>query len=140
MEVLRKGADGAILAYGHMVKTALEAARLLEADGIQVEVVNARFVKPLDHAGVLQLAERHDRILTLEDHVIAGGFGSAVLESLAAQDPPRAQGPVRAQVQVLGLPDRFLEHASREELLAELGLDAKGVAAKFRTFKPVAAH
>lgn len=134
MEILRKGTDGAILVYGHMVKTALEAARLLEASGMNIEVVNARFVKPLDRDGILALADRHDRILTLEDHVVGGGFGSAVLELLAGH------GPVRAQVQLLGLPDRFLEHASREELLADLGLDAKGVAARFRTFKPAAAH
>jgi 1-deoxy-D-xylulose-5-phosphate synthase len=125
MEVLRQGADGAILAYGHMVQTALEAAEMLAQKGVSIEVVNARFVKPLDRDGILALADRHDRILTLEDHAEMGGFGSAVLELVAAE------GPVRAHVQVLGIPDRFLIHASRNESLRECGLDAASVAARF---------
>jgi 1-deoxy-D-xylulose-5-phosphate synthase len=125
MEVLRSGSDGAILAYGHMVLTAMEAARSLDERGVHVEVVNARFAKPLDVGGLLALASRHDRILTLEDHARMGGFGSAVLEAIAEQ------GPVRAQVQVLGVPDAFLEHAGREETLEALGLDAKAVAERF---------
>lgn len=125
LEVLRKGRHGAILAYGHMAKTALEAARLLEARGVSVEVVNARFVKPLDQEGVVALANRHDLLITLEDHAVMGGFGSTVLEALAAH------GPVRARVQLMGVADKFLEHASREELLAELGLDAESVAQRF---------
>ena len=124
MEVLREGKDGAIVAYGHMVQTALEAAVLLEKRGLQIEVVNARFCKPLDREGLLALADRHDRILTLEDHAIMGGFGSAVLE-LFAQN-----GPVRAQCRLAGIPDVFPEHASRKQLLEELGLDAKGIAAR----------
>jgi 1-deoxy-D-xylulose-5-phosphate synthase len=87
--------------------------------------VNARFVKPLDRDGILALADRHDRLLTLEDHAEMGGFGSAVLELVAAE------GPVRAHVQVLGIPDRFLIHASRNESLRECGLDAASVAARF---------
>ena len=125
MEILRKGSDGAILAYGQMVKTALEAARQLDAQGIHVEVVNARFVKPIDKSGVIALAQRHDHIVTLEDHAVMGGFGSAVLEALADA------GPVRARVQVMGIPDRFLEHGSREEMLAECGLDTKSVVRRF---------
>ena len=69
----------AILAYGHMVQTALEAAALLAEDGVHVEVVNARFCKPLDEAFVVDLCNRHDRVVTLEDHVTVGGFGSAVI-------------------------------------------------------------
>src|SRR5690606_14889191 len=125
MEVLRRGLDGAILAYGTMVQTALEAAEILDKKGIAIEVVNARFVKPLDRAGVLALCDRHDRVVTLEDHAVMGGFGSAVLEAVASA------GPVRAQVQVMGLPDRFLEHASRAESLKDCGLDAASVAARF---------
>ncbi len=128
LEVLRKGRDGAILVYGHMAKTALEAARLLEARGINIEVVNARFVKPLDAEGVVALANRHDIVMTLEDHAVMGGFGSAVLEALAAH------GTVRARMQLLGVPDKFLEHGSREEMLAELGLDTKSVVQRFLAF------
>jgi 1-deoxy-D-xylulose-5-phosphate synthase len=73
-----------VLAYGHMVQTALEAAALLDKQGMHIEVVNARFCKPLDEQGVLALCDRHDRVVTLEDHSRVGGFGSAVLECLAA--------------------------------------------------------
>ncbi len=125
MECLRGGDDGAILAYGHMVQTALEASVLLERRGVAIEVVNARFAKPLDEAGILALADRHDKIVTLEDHAVMGGFGSAVLE-LAAQ-----HGPVRAQFQLMGAPDRFFEHQSRKEMIEEAGLDAVSVAARF---------
>jgi 1-deoxy-D-xylulose-5-phosphate synthase len=124
-ETLRAGRDGAFLAYGHMVQVALEAAAQLEKRGVMVEVVNARFAKPLDRDAILALADRHDRIVTLEDHAALGGFGSAVLELLAQH------GPVRAQVTVLGIPDRFVEHASRAQQLEELGLDARSVALRF---------
>ncbi|MGE3171253.1 MAG: 1-deoxy-D-xylulose-5-phosphate synthase [Planctomycetota bacterium] len=125
MEVLREGGDGAILAYGHMVQTALEAAALLAKHGLDIEVVNARFCKPLDTAGVLALANRHDRVVTLEDHSIRGGFGSAVLECLAEH------GPVRAQVQVMGVPDEILEHMSRSQVLDQCGLSAEHVVQRF---------
>lgn len=125
MEVLRSGNDGAILAYGHMVQTALEAAALLDKRGIHIEVVNARFCKPIDTAGVLALADRHDRIVTLEDHSIHGGFGSAVLECISAH------GPVRAQVQVMGVPDEILEHMSRKQVLDYCGLSTEHVVARF---------
>jgi 1-deoxy-D-xylulose-5-phosphate synthase len=124
-EPLRSGADGAILAYGHMVQTALEAAALLAKQGIQVEVVNARFCKPLDECTVLALADRHDRVVTLEDHAASGGFGSAVLECVARH------GPVRAQFQVMGVPDQILEHMSRAQVLEQCGLTAQDVAARF---------
>ncbi len=125
MEVLREGADGAILAYGHMVQTALEAAALLDKRGVHIEVVNARFCKPLDCQGVLALADRHDRVVTLEDHTVHGGFGSAVLECIAAH------GPVRAQVQVMGVPDEILEHMSRKQVLEHCGLLTEHVVARF---------
>ncbi len=125
MEVLRQGGDGAILAYGHMVNEAMEAASLLESRGVEIEVVNARFVKPLDEAGILALAGRHDRVITLEDHSVCGGFGSAVLELLAAH------GPHRAQIEVLGVPDRFIEHGSKSLLMRDIGLDAASIAERF---------
>ena len=124
MEVLREGSDGAILAYGSMVETAVEASEILRAQGIHIEVVNARFCKPLDRDGILGLCDRHDMVVTLEDHAMMGGFGSSVLELAAAE------GPVRARIQCLGVPDRFIAHASRREMYADLGLDAKSVAAR----------
>ena len=129
MEILREGADGAILAYGHMVQTAMEAAALLEKRGIHIEVVNARFCKPLDEQGILALADRHDRVITLEDHSIRGGFGSAVLECVAEH------GPVRAQFQVMGVPDEILEHMSRKQVLDYCGLSTEHVVARFLSEK-----
>jgi 1-deoxy-D-xylulose-5-phosphate synthase len=123
-EILRRGRDGAIVAYGHMVEVALQAAELLAQGGISIEVVNARFAKPLDRETILAVADRHDLVLTLEDHQSMGGFGSAVLELVAQH------GPVRARVELLGVPDRFVEHAARNEQLAEAGIDARSVAAR----------
>jgi 1-deoxy-D-xylulose-5-phosphate synthase len=125
MEVLRAGSDGAILAYGNMVEIAITASEMLGRRGIHIEVVNARFCKPLDSAGILEVCDRHDMVLTLEDHARMGGFGSAVLEMLAEQ------GPVRAQVKCLGVPDRFIAHASRDEMYEDIGIDAASVAALF---------
>ncbi len=125
MEILREGSDGAILAYGHMVQPAMEAAALLEKQGIHIEVVNARFCKPLDEQGILALADRHDRVITLEDHSIRGGFGSAVLECIAEH------GPVRAQFQVMGVPDEILEHMSRKQVLDYCGLSTEHIVARF---------
>jgi 1-deoxy-D-xylulose-5-phosphate synthase len=125
MEILRDGPDGAVLAYGHMVQTALEAAALLEKRGLRIEVVNARFCKPLDEDGVLALCDRHDRVITLEDHSRVGGFGSTVLECVAAR------GPVRAQVQVMGVPDEILDHMSRKQVVEYCGLSAQHVVDRF---------
>jgi 1-deoxy-D-xylulose-5-phosphate synthase len=122
MEILREGTDGAILAYGHMVRTALEVAEILAHQGLSIEVVNGRFAKPLDRDGILALVDRHDQVLTLEDHAVMGGFGSTVLELCAAE------GPVRARVQPVGVPDRFIPHASCRQAHEDAGIDAKSVA------------
>lgn len=131
-QVVRKGSDGAVLAYGHMVQTALEAADMLARHGIQIEVVNARFCKPLDEQFVVDLCNRHDRVVTIEDHSQIGGFGSSVLECLAQY------GQVRASVQVMGVPDDILEHMSRDQVVEHCGLTAKHVAQRFRVSKDVA--
>ncbi|MAD34153.1 MAG: 1-deoxy-D-xylulose-5-phosphate synthase [Planctomycetes bacterium] len=131
-QTLKSGTQGAILAYGHMVQTALEAAQLLAAQGIDVEVVNARFCKPLDESFVVDLCNRHDRVVTLEDHVKVGGFGSTVLECLAAH------GPVRASVQVMGVPDDIHVHMSRAQIISHCELTAEDVAARFRVAEDAA--
>lgn len=131
-QVLREGADGAVLAYGHMVQTALAAAEILAKHGIHIEVVNARFCKPIDESLVVELCNRHDRVVTIEDHTQIGGFGSAVLECLAQHDP------VRAKVQVMGVPDDIFEHMSRDQIVEHCGLTAKHVAQRFRVGKDVA--
>ncbi len=121
-EVLVEGDSVVVWAYGALVNQALEASDRLARRGVRLGVVDARFAKPLD----LELLSRHAQtarwIVTLEEHQRAGGFGSAVLEAL------NALPPTSARVKVLALPDRFVDHkTTREEQLAEAGLDADGV-------------
>jgi 1-deoxy-D-xylulose-5-phosphate synthase len=121
-EVRRKGKRIAILAFGSMVKPALEAGEQLDAT-----VVNMRFVKPLDAALVAEMAATHELIVTVEEHQIMGGAGSAVLEALATAN-------VRALL--LGLPDRFIDHGDTAKLLSSVGLDADGICRSIRAAIP----
>jgi len=122
-ETLREGDRIAFFAYGVMVRTALEAARLLAADGISPTVVNARFAKPVDCETLGALLETHEAVVTLEDHVVAGGFGSAVLEAA------RGENLDVDRIHIHGIPDRIFHHGGREEMVAEANLDAASVAA-----------
>ena len=119
--VLRRGKDAAVFALGAMVEPALSAAELLQREDIYVEVIDARFVKPLDTEALKEKASAFKAIITIEDGIIAGGFGSAVCEYLQnnIENPP--------QVKILGLPDEFFKHGKRSELLAKYGLDPKGI-------------
>jgi 1-deoxy-D-xylulose-5-phosphate synthase len=114
-EVRRRGKRLALLAFGPMV----EAARAT-ADALDATLVNMRFVKPLDQELLLEIAGTHTHFVTLEDHAVAGGAGSAVNECLEACG-------VLLPVLNLGIPDMFLEHGSREESLKAAGLDAEGI-------------
>jgi len=116
-ELRRRGAGLAILAFGSPLAAALEVGAELGAS-----VANMRFVKPLDEALVLELARTHAALVTVEDNAIAGGAGSGVAELLASKN-------LQTPLLHLGLPDAFLEHASREQLLAEAGIDAAGIRA-----------
>jgi 1-deoxy-D-xylulose-5-phosphate synthase len=120
-ETLRKGRKVALLAFGSAVSEALQAGDRLDAS-----VVNMRFIKPLDENMVFDMARQHDVLVTIEDNAIAGGAGSAVNECLARLD-------IQITVLNLGLPDRFLEHGSREQLLTEAGIDAPGIVASIET-------
>jgi 1-deoxy-D-xylulose-5-phosphate synthase len=121
-ELLREGTELALIAVGSMVAPALEAASLLEAEGISAAVADARFVKPLDAGLVLDLAGRCGGLVTVEENALEGGFGSAVLELLQEHG-------VRAPVLRLGLPDRFIEHGPRAALLELNGLTPTAIAA-----------
>ncbi|MBX3725858.1 MAG: 1-deoxy-D-xylulose-5-phosphate synthase [Xanthomonadales bacterium] len=116
-ELRRHGNGIALFAFGALLDAALVVGAELDAT-----VVNMRFVKPLDEALVLELARSHSALVTLEDNAVAGGAGASVLELLAREG-------LATPVLVLGLPDAFLEHAAREELLSECGLDAAGIKA-----------
>jgi len=116
-ELRRRGDGIALLAFGAIVPA---AERVGEALGLTV--INMRFVRPLDRALILELANSHEGFVTLEDNVVAGGAGSGVAELLAAEG-------IAMPILHLGLPDEFQHHASREQLLAEAGLDADGIRA-----------
>ena len=123
-EVLRHGSDVTLIAFGPPLYWALEAAARLDAQGVQATVVNARFAKPLDDQLILELGARTGRIVTIEEHALAGGFGSAVLELLADRG---LSGSVR--VQRIGLPDHFVEHGSAAQLLAKYGVTVEAIEA-----------
>jgi 1-deoxy-D-xylulose-5-phosphate synthase len=119
-ELLRDGDDAVVVAIGTLVHPALEAAVELAGRGVSVAVLNARFVKPLDAARIVALARRCGAVVTIEEHSGQAGFGSAVLEALAAAG---ASVPVRC----LALPDRLIEHGDPAAQKSGLGLDAEGV-------------
>ncbi|MCA1799287.1 MAG: 1-deoxy-D-xylulose-5-phosphate synthase [Xanthomonadaceae bacterium] len=119
-ETRRRGRRIALLAFGSVVAAAAEAAETLDAT-----LVNMRFVRPLDEATLATVIAEHELLVTIEDNAIAGGAGSAVNEWLARNGHT-------ADIMNLGLPDRFLEHGSREQLLADAGIDAAGIVASIR--------
>ena len=120
-KILREGKEIAILAFGSPVYDALQAGEELNAT-----VVNMRFVKPIDFALVEKIAQTHKYIITVEDNVVAGGAGSAVNEALTNN--------TKIKIKNLGLPDEYLDHASREELIEEAGLDADSILNSIKEF------
>ncbi|MDZ4857924.1 MAG: 1-deoxy-D-xylulose-5-phosphate synthase [Candidatus Hydrogenedentes bacterium] len=132
-EVLREGADATLLAIGPVVGTCLAVAQALQQEGYAIAVADARWIKPLDTDLLDRL--RHAPIITVEENTLPGGFGAAVIEHFADSG---ALDDLR--IKRLGFPDRFLDHATREEQLAEIGLDAASIAESVRSYlgQPVA--
>jgi 1-deoxy-D-xylulose-5-phosphate synthase len=128
-EILRDSdrAQVALIAYGSMVNSSLQAAEQLAKDGIEATVVNARFVKPLDAELILALARTKSLIVTIEEAYLAGGFGSAVLELLEMNNLQD-----RVRVVRMGVPDRLVTHGDPKLLLAKFGLDADGIYTRVR--------
>ncbi|MCL5256544.1 MAG: 1-deoxy-D-xylulose-5-phosphate synthase [Chloroflexi bacterium] len=120
-ELLREGEDIAIVAVGNTVWPAMEAAEMMLQFGVKAAVVNARFVKPLDHLLLLDVGSRFSRIVTVEENVLAGGFGSAVLEFY------QNHGLAEPHVHRIGISDRFVDHGPQGVLRNELGLSADGI-------------
>lgn len=120
-EVLKKGKDIAIFALGSMVEVALEAAERLKKDRLNIEVINARFVKPLDETLLEDVLSRIKRIVTIEEGVLNGGFGSAIAEFI---DREKIRD---VMVEMVGLPDEFVEHGKRSELLNKYNLNIEGI-------------
>ncbi|MCP5003846.1 MAG: 1-deoxy-D-xylulose-5-phosphate synthase, partial [Planctomycetes bacterium] len=124
-EIVREGNDGAIIAYGAMVQSSLECAERLAAQGIEITVVNARFAKPLDEDLILKIVSLNQIVLTVEDHSLVDGFGTAIVELI------NDKGRDTSTVLRLGIPDRFMEHGSRDLILKSAGIDAEGICASF---------
>jgi 1-deoxy-D-xylulose-5-phosphate synthase len=126
-EIISWSADGMIVCCGALLAECLKATALLRAEGLEVGVINARFAKPLDAELIQRAARDCAFVVTVEEGALMGGFGSALLE--VAVDAALDTRHVRR----LGIPDKFIEHAERGELLAELGLDARGIATACRS-------
>jgi 1-deoxy-D-xylulose-5-phosphate synthase len=126
-ERIKKGNDAAIIAVGSMVDYSLRAANKMEADGVKCEVMNARFIKPLDKEMLDEIAHRHNKIITIEENVLPGGFGSAVAEYFADNN-------CKNDLLRLGLPDRFIDHGTQSELHRLIGLDPESIAEKIKIF------
>jgi 1-deoxy-D-xylulose-5-phosphate synthase len=120
-EIYEWGTDAMLIAYGSLFPTCVKAAERLREDDLDVGVINARFAKPLDTGTILRALEQSPLVVTIEEGTLEGGFGSAVLEAANAAGLD-TRGLIR-----LGIPDRFIEHAERGELLADLGLDVQGI-------------
>jgi len=133
-EVLRRGKDGVVWAIGSTVYPALEAVQRLAKEGVDLGLVNARFVKPLDRellkAQLEQLGLPGARLATVEEHAVAGGFGSAALEAISEMELDGVE------TQIIGVPDKFIPHGSQDVLRKVLGLDAEGLYFRFRSFFP----
>ena len=119
-EVLRTGSDIAVLTVGPISYDVEKAAKNLQNDGISIELVNCRFIKPMDESYLRSIIDRFQVVLTIEEGVIVGGFGDAVSSWLLENN---YQGSIKR----LGLPDRFIQHGKREQLLSDIGLDENGI-------------
>jgi 1-deoxy-D-xylulose-5-phosphate synthase len=124
-EILEEGRQVAILTFGPMIQHALKAADILNREGIKPTVVNARFIKPMDEAMLLLLATQGYQFITVEEHALAGGFASAVLEYFNEQD-------IQVKLKRIGIPDRFVEHGSVNEQREEVGLTVENIAEQVR--------
>ncbi|MEG6522594.1 1-deoxy-D-xylulose-5-phosphate synthase [Desulfotomaculum sp. 1211_IL3151] len=120
-EVVREGTDVLLLAIGNMVQEALKAAESLSAQGIEAAVINARFAKPLDEELILNYVKRIGNVVTIEEHVLAGGFGSAVLELIESAEL------TDIKIKRMGIPDEFVEHGTQDILRANYNLTSNGI-------------
>lgn len=126
-EKIKDGNDVALLALGSMVDYSIKAAEKLESDGISCEIINMRFAKPLDEKRLNEIAKRFNKIVTLEENAIQGGFGSAVIEYFSDNN-------FKNDILRIGLPDKFIDHGTQTELHKLIGIDPDGIAEKIKLF------
>ncbi len=124
-EIIYEGKDAAFLAIGNMVEYAKSAQEILASDGLSIELINMRFVKPLDTQMLDSIASRFNKIVTLEESTIVGGFGSAVLEYFAEKN-------YKNDILRIALPDSFVDHGTQEELHKIIGIDSNGIVEKVK--------
>ncbi|MCX8126440.1 MAG: hypothetical protein N3E40_04825, partial [Dehalococcoidia bacterium] len=129
-ELLREGRDVTILAVGTMSYAALLAARALAELGIEATVINVRYVKPLDSELIAKVSRSSGRVLTVEENVLAGGFGSAVAQLL------HSTGLDGIRIRSIGINDQYVEHGPQDILRSRFGLDAPGIISKIIEFFP----
>ncbi len=122
---LKDGKNIAILSFGHPGNFAAAAIRDVKADGIDPGHYDMRFVKPLDEELLHEVFSHYSKIITVEDGTVVGGFGSAILEFMAANN-------YKAEVKILGIPDMIIEHGTPKELYSEIGIDANHIAEVIR--------
>jgi 1-deoxy-D-xylulose-5-phosphate synthase len=122
---LRDGEDIAVLSFGHPGNFAAAAIREVASDGINPGHYDMRFVKPLDEKMLHEVFSKYKKVITVEDGTVVGGFGSAVLEFMNQQG-------YKADVRILGIPDKLVEHGTPKQLYEEIGIDAKGIATVLR--------
>jgi 1-deoxy-D-xylulose-5-phosphate synthase len=123
---LREGSDATLIVYGALAENTMAAAEELASEGISVGVIDARFCKPIDGDILTRVLSPGHPVLTIEDHSLQNGFGTAVVEYAVTHGLPTAH------LSRLGMPDRLIAHATRKEQLAEIGLDAAGIARSVR--------
>jgi 1-deoxy-D-xylulose-5-phosphate synthase len=126
-EILKSGKDAVLVAVGSMVDYSIKAAEILENEGISCEIVNMRFIKPLDNDLLDEISLKFSKVITLEENSLIGGFGSAVLEYFAGKN-------YKNDIFRIGLPDSFVEHGTQAELHHLLGIDPEGIAEKVKQF------
>jgi 1-deoxy-D-xylulose-5-phosphate synthase len=129
-ETVREGDSCVIMAIGPMLQVAEEAAELLKREGINVQIVNARFIKPLDEQMLLALASEGKHMIVLEENAELGGLGSSVLEFYSLK------GIYGLTIRIIGVPDIFVEHGTIKEQRKEIGLTAERVATELKTMQP----
>jgi 1-deoxy-D-xylulose-5-phosphate synthase len=126
-EKLSDGEDVAILAVGSMVNYADKAAAILKESGISSELVNMRFIKPLDTQLLDEIASKHEKIVTIEENNLPGGFGSAVLEYFNDKN-------FKNDILRIGIPDTFIDHGTQSELHKQISIDPAGIVSQITTF------